>query len=102
MLIAYRGFSQRQPDTRDREKRDEQSQAEVDIVQCPLAGRLREMDSVAAEEAIKGLLAMQNEIGDGTMEESHDQSEHQAREVGYQGHAWSLATCLLVSIGGRT
>jgi len=41
-----------------------------------LGGRLGEVHAMAAEEAVESVLAIQNEIGDRTMEQSHEQPEH--------------------------
>lgn len=56
---------------RDGEERDKQTQAEVDVVQGRLAGRFGKMNSMAAKETVKCVLAVHDEIGDGAMEESH-------------------------------
>lgn len=58
------------------------------------------MHSVAAEEAIENVLALHDEMRNRTMEQSHNQSQNQSREVRY--HAPSLAVVSMVSIRRRT
>ena len=88
---------QRKPDSRHRNQRDEESEAEVNVVHRCLAGRLWEMHTVPAKEPVKRVLALHNEVCDGTMEKSYDKPEHEPREIHY--HAWSLAIVSVVSIG---
>lgn len=57
------------------------------------------MHSMTAEEAVERLLAIQYEGGYGTVEESHHESEHQAREI--RNHVSSLVIAMRISIGRR-
>jgi hypothetical protein len=43
------------------------------------------------------VLALEDELRDGTMEESHHKSEHESREI--RCHSWSLAIMSSASIG---
>jgi len=56
---------------RDREEGNEETQPEVDVVQGRLAGRFGKMNPMTAEETVERVLAIHDEIGNGTMEESH-------------------------------
>ena len=55
------------------------------------------MHTVTAEESVKRVLALDDELRDGTMEESHHKSEHESCEI--RCHPWSLATMSFASIG---
>lgn len=84
----------------DGKKGDEQTQAEIDIVGRRLAGWFREVNAVAPEITIKRPLAIQNEVGNRTMKERHQQPEYQIGEIG--NHTSSLAICLHLPIRRRT
>jgi len=43
------------------------------------------MHTVAAKESVERMLALHDVVCDRTMEKSHDQSEHESREVRYHG-----------------
>ena len=55
----------------DGEQGDKKTQPEVDVMQGRLAGRFGKMNSMAAKETVKCVLAVHDEIGDGAMEQSH-------------------------------
>lgn len=56
------------------------------------------MHTAAAEEAIQSMFLLHDEVRDGTMEQSHHQSQGQSRKVRY--HALSLAIDASSSIRG--
>ena len=47
-----------------------------------LRGRFGEVYSVTPEEAVERALAIEDEVGDRAVEQSHHKSENQVREVG--------------------
>lgn len=55
------------------------------------------MHTVPAKESVERVLALHDEMCDGTMEKSYHKPEHQSREIRY--HAWSLAIVSAASIG---
>ena len=90
----------RDPEMCDGEERDEQSQAEIDVMQYRFVGRLRKMDTMTAEKTVQGVFAPENVAADRPMEKSDQKSEHQACEI--RNHGSSLATQDVTSIGRRT
>src|SRR6185437_12822871 len=96
-----RSESERRPDAHDRKQGDEESEAEVDVVQCGLARRVREVNSMAMEEAEQSLLAVHDEVRDGSMKCGHHEAEHQSREVPRHSHNLSVANSANGSIGRR-
>jgi len=58
------------------------------------------MHAVTPEKTVQRLLAIQNEIGDGAMKESHEQPEYQIGEIG--NHPSRIAICERLPIRRRT
>ena len=83
-----------------REERDKQTQTKVNIVGGRLTGRLWEVHAMTAKEGVEGVLAIKNEVGDRTVEQSHEQSKHQVGEIG--NHSLSLAMPARLPIRRRT
>lgn|SRR6185312_2858133 len=96
-----RSESERRPDAHDRKQGDEESEAEVDVVQRSLAGRVRKVNSMAMEEAEQSLFALHDEIGDRPMKSGHNQAEHQSRKISRHSHNLSVAIGTNGSIGRR-
>ena len=55
------------------------------------------MQTMPAKECVERVLAFDDELRDGTMEEGHHKSEHESREI--RCHFWSLAIMSSASIG---